>query len=434
MHDRLTHYLRLRLTRQFVETFAVRVGLLGLSFANLVLTARLLGPEGRGVLVLGLTVVGLGVQLGSLGLPQANAYFVARDPRALSAVLGNSLAVSAVLGGLISAATFALLSWRPDVAPLPGLVLLLTLAWIPLQLWFTMLQSATLGLGRIRAYNGFDLWQRASITLAVGALFLVDKVGVGMVFACAFAAFLPGCLAAATLLGRACGERPRVSRPLLASSVDYAYKIWVGNVSGYLVVNADLFLVNVYLGRRDVGWYSVDGAIAAAIMFATQAMASVLFPTLAGVETFEERWRIARKGAAACGLIALVLCAAAALLMRPAVLLLLGPDYLPSVEPLLWLLPGVICYSMCSVVSAAHAASEHTFLMAVPAPLLAALNIGLNMLWIPRWNICGAAAASSVTYTAWLVTSLAYTAYYRRCHATVMDARRAAAKASPPMP
>lgn len=424
--ERLQHYLRLGVARKFAATLAARVLMLGLGLLNVVLTARLLGPEGRGALAVALTVVGLGVQLGCLGLPQASAYFAARDRRLLPSILGNALAVSAVLGGaiaLLSRVAEALVTTR---APLSGPLLWMALLWIPVQLWFTMLQSTMLGLDRLREYNALDLWQRGSFTLVVAVLLLAGEVSSTGVFFWAFVAFVPGCLWASARLARDCPRGLALSRPLLVSSLGYAYKVWVGSLSAFVVVNADLMLVSAMRGAAEAGWYSVDAAIASSVMFTTQALSSALFPTLAEAETFEVRWRVARKALLASVLFGSVLCVAVALAAPAAIALLVGPSYHPAVGPLYWLLPGVVAYAACGVVSTVHAASEHTALMIVPAPLLALLNVGLNLVWIPRHGITGAAVSSSVTYVLWLLVALAYTAYYRRHVAASMDARRAA--------
>ena len=427
---RIRHYMGLGVTRKFVATFATRLLLLALGLVNVVLTARLLGPEGRGALAVALTTVALGVQLGCLGLPQANAYFAARDRRQLGAILGNALAVSLVLGTTISLVSLVLGGFAPKAAPLSGPLLWVALLWIPVQLWFTMLQSTMLGLDRLGEYNALDLWQRGSFTVIVALLLLTGHVSSLTVFTWAFVVFVPVCLWASVKLARACPSGLTLSRPMLTASLDYAYKIWLGNLSAFVVVNADLMLVSAMRGTREAGWYSVDASIASSVMFAIQAMSSALFPTLAEADSFEERWRVTRKALLASLGVSAVLCGFAALLAPTVIRLLVGPAYLPAVEPLMWLLPGVVAYSACSVVSTAHAASEHTVLMIVPAIAVAALNVAMNLVLIPRYGITGAAATSSLTYTLWLLSALAYTAYYRRHHAAAMDARRGADRAS----
>ena len=86
--------------RSAATTFATRIVLVGLGLATTVVVARSLGPEGRGLYAVALTIATLGVQLGNLGLHASNTYFVAKDRSLLSGLIGNTLVVTLGLGGL----------------------------------------------------------------------------------------------------------------------------------------------------------------------------------------------------------------------------------------------------------------------------------------------------------------------------------------------
>ena len=62
-------------------TLAGRGTTIGLGLISSVVTARWLGPEGRGVLATLGVVTGLALQFGNPGLHTGNVYFVAREPR-----------------------------------------------------------------------------------------------------------------------------------------------------------------------------------------------------------------------------------------------------------------------------------------------------------------------------------------------------------------
>ncbi len=103
-------------------TYLSRVSTVVLSLVPAVLAARLLGPEGRGYIATGTILVALCSEIGGLGLPSANTYFVARQRNLLAALLGNSLLLGFGVGGLVSLFALLACSVYPQLAPLPGLV------------------------------------------------------------------------------------------------------------------------------------------------------------------------------------------------------------------------------------------------------------------------------------------------------------------------
>ena len=60
-------------------TFGTRLLMLAGVFGSGLIVARWLGPEGFGVYSVVNVTVALALQIGSVGLPSANTYFIARD-------------------------------------------------------------------------------------------------------------------------------------------------------------------------------------------------------------------------------------------------------------------------------------------------------------------------------------------------------------------
>lgn len=87
--------------------------------------------------------------------------------------------------------------------------------------------------------------------------------------------------------------------------------------------------------------------------------------------------------------------------------LLFGKAFLPAVPAFVWLMPGIVAYGSTFATS---------FLMSIglPMPVLAfwaafvALNVGLNVVLIPRLGFVGASISSSITYTTCFVVMTLY--------------------------
>src|SRR6266496_5469205 len=93
---------RRRFSVQVAWTFAARILMIFNSVVAGIIVARWLGPEGVGQLAVINVSVATIVQLGSLGLPSANIYFIAHDRNHLASAAVNSLLFSLVVGSALA--------------------------------------------------------------------------------------------------------------------------------------------------------------------------------------------------------------------------------------------------------------------------------------------------------------------------------------------
>ena len=89
---------------------------------------------------------------------------------------------------------------------------------------------------------------------------------------------------------------------------------------------------------------------------------------------------------------------ALALISYPVIRFAYGAPFLPAVPALLALLPGVVCYSAQRVCGAYLLRLNCPLRMSAILGSAVIVNLGLNLLWIPRWGIVGAALASTASY------------------------------------
>ena len=160
-----------------------------------------------------------------------------------------------------------------------------------------------------------------------------------------------------------------------------------------------MFLVNGFLGPAAVGLYAVGVGLVEKLWMISHAASTVLFPRVAA-ETEEQRRKeftplVARTVLWTTALGALAL----ALLSRWIVLLLYSEAFLPAVGALQALLAGIVALSAGRVLSNDIAGRGRPILNAYGGLAAVATNVALNLLWIPRYGIVGAAWASTVSYS-----------------------------------
>jgi O-antigen/teichoic acid export membrane protein len=372
-----------------------------------VIVARVLGAEGRGLFSVATVVSALGLQATNLGLHASNTYAAARAPALVPALLGNSIVAAVVLGGAAAAGAAALFLVWPSLAPVHGTLLFLALAAIPLGLLYLLLQGLLLGVAAIGSYNRIEIATRLLGLILVVGVILLGRVNVVALFAPAVAATAGGgVLAYRRLMSRTSGSLT-ISRDVFRENLRYGLKAYLSAFFSFLVLRGDLFIVKHLTGAVSAGYYSITVTLAEIIMAVPVVIGALLFPRLARAEA-GGRWPLARRALRVVALAMTVVTVVAFAAAAPVVQLLFGPEFLPAVPALRWLLPGVFLLSLNTILMNFFAAEGMPRFTVLSPGIAAAANIALNLWAIPAFGIVGAAAASSLTYAGMLGASLIY--------------------------
>jgi O-antigen/teichoic acid export membrane protein len=400
-------------------TLAGRGTTIALGLVSSVITARWLGPEGRGILATLGVVTGLALQFGNPGLHTGNVYFVARAPRRAAAVLGNTLLVSFAAGGLAGVVAVLAAVARPDWFPgISAGLIAITAAALPFQFMILLYQNTLLGLGDVVAFNLLEVVNKA-VTFVALALWLVALGGGagGAVVLFAAMAAITG-TASALACARHARFRPSFDRGLFAEMIRYGVRVWVSCVLSFLVIRSDLLLVNYFRGTAEAGVYSITVQIADTLLLLPVTIGMVLLPRIAAESAGREdemTARVLRHTALFLGL----LVAAAFVLVGPVVRLLYGPGFEGAISATRCLLPGILALGLNGVLMN-HFGGRGMPAITMVAPLAGLVaNVGLNLAVVPRYGIRGAAITSSAAYLLMLALSLG--AFLRRSR---VDLRR----------
>lgn len=384
--------------RKIGETFVTRIFLIGIGLATSVIVARALGPEGRGLYAVAATIGAIGVQFGNLGLHASNTYYVARDKKLLPALVGNTIMVSFAVGGFITVLIWMIFSIWPKFAPLGGLLLILSLIWIPLGLVCLLLQNLLLGIQEVRAFNKIELVTKMVAVSVIGLLTLIGTATVEAVFSAALVALVISSLWALCRLKSHLTKPPQASIALLKENIWYGLKAYLAAFFSFLVLRVDLLMAKYMLGAEQTGYYSIAANMGELVNILPVVVATILFPKLSALTDIKEKWYFTKKAAVATGAGMLLVLAVAGFLAKPVVRVLYGDPFLPSVPPFLWLLPGIFFLGVETVAVQFLNSIGFPKVIVVVWSLTCFLNIGLNMWVIPEYGITGASIVSSLSY------------------------------------
>lgn len=385
--------------RKVFETYATRLLLMVLGLVSTVIAARLLGPEGRGFYAVAIAAGALGVQFGNLGLHCSNVYFAAREPQSMGQLVGNSLAVSFGVGGLIAVAIVGLLTVHPDWISLRGATLLLVLVWIPFNLAYLLLQNLMLGVQDVRGYNLFEVVNKAFALILIFALVISRWVSVASFFATGVVASVVSCVLLLVRLRAHFVGVVAISFALFRQSIRYALKAFLAGFFCFLVLRADLFMVEHMLGPVQAGYYSVASTMADYVSVLAVVISSILFPKLSALTDASEKLRITWKAVWGTTLLLIPMLLAVSVLAKPTVRVLFGVAFLPASFAFVLLMPGMLFLGINTVAVQFLNSIGYPKIVVVIWGLCSLVNIGLNVWVIPRFGITGASVVSTISYT-----------------------------------
>jgi O-antigen/teichoic acid export membrane protein len=172
------------------------------------------------------------------------------------------------------------------------------------------------------------------------------------------------------------------------------------NIAFWLFSNADRLMLARLASLDAVGLYSLAGSMAAVIMLLQNAIGQSWLPH--GIKVFEEEEQLARSVFTRTMVIFLavmgIIITGFVALAQEVIFILVPPTYYAAFKVIPFLAAGFIFFTSAHVSVVAIMAKNKTSYIMLACWLIAALNIGLNALFIPRFGIAGAGAATGLSY------------------------------------
>jgi len=369
-----------------------------LTFVASAIVTRALGPAGRGAYYLPILAATTATAIGKLSIDQANVFLYGTARISAQRLSAQNGLVALSCGLLLG----VLLPCLPMIAP--G-----TFAGTPVR-WLAI-AAATIPLGLHSLLTG-PLW---ALVGNVRRQYVAGVAGSAVQLILALVLFGTGLLTITTALLLALGvsfvtwaviAAPLASEwsgwfawdfTLLKTTLKSALVLHIGMTLFFLHLRADMFMVEAWLGAASLGQYSIAVTLAETLMLAADAVAIAVLPGQM-TNTLPEAAARALRAARVNALLGGALASVAAIVSGPAIRLVYGAAYNPAVWPMIVLLPGVVFMGMQRVCGAPALRAGKPGRFAAIYGVTLALNIILNVFWIPRFGIVGASLASTVSY------------------------------------
>jgi len=384
-------------------SFLTEISVFIFGFISSIILARYLGPTGRGIYSLAILIPGIMLTFGNFGVESSNVYFVGSKKYKIEDAVSNSLILAFFLGFILIIIFWLLLQFNffqkfiqsNQISPI---FLWITVAIIPFSLLLSFLRNAIRGVGEITNYNKIRLLENFLQLVAIFSLVLLFRKSIlGAVSAYAIS-IMGAVLFTIFLVKRLARFRFSLNKKLAKESFLYGGKVYVANALSFLNYRSDMFFLAFFLTPAAVGFYSLATGIAEQLFMIPGALATVLFPRVSSISNSEAN-DFTPKIVRHTFFIMLILSLLLSFLARPLVIIIFGLDFLPSVIPLILLLPGIIAFGVGGVLAADLGGRGKPQFAVYSSLGCLIIDTILNFILIPRWGVSGASIASSISYS-----------------------------------
>jgi O-antigen/teichoic acid export membrane protein len=407
------------LLQDALVTIVTRFGLAVLIFSTDIVLARVLGSDAKGRFTLVLLFSQLAALVVGWGMDSALAVVAGRDKATARSGFANAVIWSAVVGGFAVVISGWLYGLPTDVrprGPLSAIIPNLSAAQftyaalaIPGELFFSIGLFALLGRRRIAAYSAIRLLRRLMLLVGIVGVVLVSRLSLERALVINIASLVLTAAAIAWAARQDGVASVRPSATLLQEELRFGSRSLLGTVAERLQFRADAFIVNAFHGVRQTGVYSVTSGLAETHSYLPTAQGTLMFSR--AVDPHADAGRIAAVLTRTTIAVAVVTAIPAFGLGPRLVRLVYGSAFTDAGVALRLILPGIVAYSVVAVLSRYIVGRGRPGIGTFVLVTGLVLNIGANLILVPRFGINGAAASSSISYG---LTALLTLAVFRR--------------------
>jgi len=388
-----------RNTFALLATSAVAVPV---TLVTTVLLTRLLEVEEFGVYSVTLNFAATLGAIGQLGWPAAVIYRLRRarsDPglvftTALVATLGISLAIW-IAGSLLE--TEIRTRFLPGATPL---MFWIGMAIVPAQLSGAVAIALARGSNRFDLHNAYRLIRSFGLLAVAGIVLGVFGRDLAELLWAVLGVQLLATAATWIAVARVTGARARPSFSEMRAAQSFGVRSWAQEASGQLHQRLDLFMIAWLLADpAQLAFYGIAVRVIERLKIIPGALATSLMPQAAGLPEAQA----ARLSAAVCRHTVFWVVGAGVLIgvVAPWVVpLLFGEAFSAAVVPIWFLLGSMGMLSIYRVLTRYFVAVGRQRVNITTQLFALALNVGLNVVLIPRMGITGAALASLLSHSA----------------------------------
>lgn len=384
--------------RDSFSIFFTKIAVVLLAVGSVIILARGLGPENRGLLASLLIYPQLLIALTEGGMRQAATFYIGKKVAPEGEVLA-SLIFYVITAGVVGYGLVLALLWLVGDESFSVSMMLVAAAIIPTTLSVNAFKGYFLGKQEIKRFNKSTWMERLLYVGMLSLLYITDNLTV-------ITAVVATTVAAIFNATQAWLYVNRINQSSLTFKVSTVWNMlrvgFVYAVALFLITanyKIDVLLLGILSTPEEVGYYAVSAQVAELMWQLPGAIMLVLMSRSANNKDETGAWT--EKVAMVCRLMILITIVSAILLAivaYPMMSLVFGDEYLPAVSITLILLGSTIFmvpFKSLNADLAGEGRPKYSIFTMLPSVFL---NTGLNFLLIPKYGGIGAAVSTVFSY------------------------------------
>jgi O-antigen/teichoic acid export membrane protein len=381
-----------------LQTYGSNLAFAVLSFLNVLVVSRALGPSGRGDVVFLTAIAWLSSHVATMGVQEANANMAASEPRLRRALAGNSIVFAALLGAAVVGVLTGLIALFPAIAadsdPQLRWLTFLALPVFILTVYLRFLVQADYGFGVTNLAWLLGPLANVIVNALLAALGLLS---VGSAIGTWIAGQLLGALVLIWHVARRLAGFGRPDLRLARRTIAFGLKSHIGRIMLLGNYRLDQWLLGAISGSRELGLYSVAVAWAEALWYLPTALAAVQRPDVVRADrrTASSQAAIAFRVSAAVT----VAMAAGMIVLAPVLTVTaFGDEFRGATDDLRILVLGAAGVVALKQLGSALTGQGKPTAASVAIGVAFLSTVVLDIILIPEHGGVGAAVASAVSY------------------------------------
>lgn len=399
--------LKLSKTMQDVQWSFISLATASLSHLLLrIILGRELGPSGLGVYTLVFTIYIFGMQFAAFGISAALTKYVAEFSDNL--IKTKEYITSGMIGSVATGSAM-------------GLVLYLTANIISINIFdisemsyllkitafcFPFIAVHKTVLGALNGFRSMKVFAFLNVVLNIVMLLIsvflvlfldmnVTGAVLGFVIPTVFLGIISVFFVRSDLI---LPNKSFLQNGILMDVLHFGFFVVLGNSIGYIYTHIDSLMIGYYLNETDVGIYAVASIIVQGITLIPSAIQRVTSPIIAkkhAKREYKSIVRLLKSVTFKVFLTSLFLSLFIIFFGKMLILTIFGNVFLPAYPSLIILLIGYTIYSTYMSIGTFYSSIGHLKIFYKTALISAILNVVMNIVFIPKYGIVGAAMATS---------------------------------------
>jgi O-antigen/teichoic acid export membrane protein len=373
-----------------------------ISFISSIVVARVLGPEQRGVFNYLIIVISFLIPIFSLGFGSGIIYNVSSKKYLPKDIFYSVIFIAFLIGIIVCFLLIYLknINFLGSVGnklgnfEFVGLLVCVLLSFI-----FFFLSRILYGASNFKYINLLTLIQ--GILNPILLLILVGYVGLklyGAVISMMIVNLVITFIIVFIFLKRYSSVR-KFNLEFVKDTAKYGIKSWMGDIAVQANVRLDQMILGAISKPSSLGIYSISVFLAELIWLLPDAVGPVLFNKIASINSLEEQEVLTKRISRILLFIGIV----SSLLLVIAVFFIIIPygygiAYTDSLAPFLILIPGTLCFILAKVITKILSGTGNIAMTSKATVIGSLISILFYFILIPKFDIIGAAIASSIGY------------------------------------